>query len=252
MKYINIPNLPENSVKLAIVDGRINNKLQNKLLENGVNLILTKYHPALYQSISYHPDIMLHHISQKDIIYAPGIHLDTLNELNTLGFNLIKGESELSNKYPGNIAYNVARVGYFAFHNIKYTDSVLKNELTKLDVELIHVNQGYSKCSISIVDNNSIITADRGIAKAAAKKHVDVLFIEQEESITLPGLANGFIGGSTGLLNKNEWAISGNVKALKSHKIINDFLNSRNIKITSLSDEPIIDIGSIIPLFEKL
>jgi hypothetical protein len=251
MNFINVPNLPQNRIKLAVVDGRINNKLKDKFYETGINLILTKIHPNLYSSISYHPDVILHHIYEKNIIYAPGTDTDTLNELNSLGFKLIKGEAELSYKYPGNIAYNVARVGNFAFHNLKYSDTVLKNELSKLGVELIHVSQGYSKCSISIVDANSIITADLGIAKAAEKKHIDVLLIEAGENIVLTGLATGFIGGSTGLFNKTEWAISGNIELLTSYKKIYDFLNLRNIKIISLTDEPIIDIGSIIPLLTE-
>jgi len=45
---------------------------------------------------------------------------------------------------------------------------------------------------------------DRGIAKVAEKKGIDVLVIE-EDAILLPGFKNGFIGGSTGLIDKEKW-----------------------------------------------
>ena len=43
--------------------------------------------------------------------------------------------------------------------------------------EIINVKQGYAKCSICVVSDNAIITADKGIAKAAIQNRIDVLEI---------------------------------------------------------------------------
>ncbi|MCX7922296.1 MAG: hypothetical protein N3B21_09840 [Clostridia bacterium] len=248
MRYISLPNLPRQPVKLAVVDGRISSKVEESLIKHGVNIIKTLKYPLIYDAISQHPDIMLHHVQDKRIIYAPGTSADLLNQLKAYGFELIRGETVLSAKYPGNVAYNVLRIGRLAFHNTKYTDSVLKSELYKIDVEIVDVKQGYSKCAVSIVNENSIITADVGIARTAERKGIDVLLIEPEANILLPGLNNGFIGGSTGLIDENLWAITGSIETLKSAEKIKDFLGKKNIKIAELSDEAIIDIGTILPI----
>jgi dihydroorotate dehydrogenase len=112
----------------------------------------------------------MHHLGSEKIIYAPGTNTEFLDALKAYGFRLIEGKTVLSDSYPGNIAYNAARVGNYAIHNFRYTDPLLKDMLEKTGVEFINVKQGYSKCSICIVDQNRIITSDKGIEKAAEKK----------------------------------------------------------------------------------
>jgi hypothetical protein len=247
MKYVDIPNIPNNKAALAIVDGRISSSLEKGLMDLDVQLIKTKPHPSLYTAVSFHPDMFIHHLGGRTIVYAPGTSESTLVELEEYGFELIKGETELGSTYPGNISYNVARIGRYAFHNTKYTDKFLKDWLFKMDVELIHVNQGYAKCAISIVDENSLITMDKGIAKIAEKKGFDVLVIEEKE-ILLPGLDYGFIGGCSGLIDRNKWAVAGNFETLSSFFEIKSFLGAKGIEIISLSTHQVVDIGSLIPL----
>lgn len=251
MKFIGTPNTPDGPVKYAVVDGRISEKCEAKLVSLGISLIKTAKHPGVYEAISFHPDIMLHHLGNNCIVYAPGTDQSTLLELKRLEFELIAGETVLSPAYPYDIAYNVARVGNIAFHNLKYTDPVLKAELVKRGIRLVHVNQGYSKCSVAVVDDRSIITSDRGIAELAEENSIDVLVVENDENIFLLGLNYGFIGGCSGLIGKNKWAVAGDFTRLAEAERIQAFLASKGIEIVSLSDERICDLGSIIPLTTK-
>lgn len=251
MKYIDIPNLPEKAVKTVIVDGRITYDLEKSLLDYGIRVIKTLEHPLVYSAISYHPDIMLHHIEKEYIIYAPQTHPVLLMRLASEGFKLIEGDSVLTPKYPGSIAYNVARVGNLAFHNLKYTDPILRRELEARNVELVHINQGYAKCSISIVNHNSIITSDAGIAKIAESKGLEVLLIDSEDGIRLQGVDKGFIGGASGLVDCDKWLISGNIDTLKNAQRIYDFLVDRNIEPVSLYGGEVLDIGSILPVLTE-
>jgi len=251
MRYIKEANLPKAPVKVVIVDGRISEEAEKSLLDMNIRVIKTIKYQGLYEAISCHPDIMLHHLGGDRMVYAPGTSAQLLEELHNLGFKLIEGGTPLTGTYPGDISYNVAVVGNFAFHNTKYTDNVLKSELYKRDIELVHVNQGYTKCSVSVVDDSSIITSDVGICKAAEKKGLDVLLIEPDQNIELYGLDYGFIGGSSGLIDKDKWALSGNFEKLKSADLIYDFLKSKSIKIISLTHNNVVDIGSILPVLTE-
>lgn len=248
MGFIEVPNLPESRVKVAVIDGRADERIVSGLLKHGVELIKTRIFPGVYDAISFHPDIIMHHLGREKIIHAPGVSAEFLDALTAYGFCLIEGKTVLSCSYPGNIAYNAARVGNYAIHDFRYTDPILKNELEQAGVEFIHVRQGYSKCSICIVDKNSIITSDKGIEKAAEKRGIEVLLIDSDEEILLPGLNKGFIGGSTGLMDKNLLALTGSIRRLKSAGRIIDFLKGKNIDIACPDDGKIIDLGSIIPL----
>ncbi|RCX20978.1 hypothetical protein DFR58_101182 [Anaerobacterium chartisolvens] len=248
MNFIEIPGLPRSKACLAIVDGRIEARIEEAMAKQGIALIKTEKHQGVHDAISYHPDVMLHHLGGRYMVYAPETPCSTLDRLRDFGLILIKGETALTHDYPGDSAYNVARVGGHAFHNTRYTDPVLRRELEKRGVDLIHINQGYSKCSICIVDQKSIITGDKGILKATGKKEIEVLHVEQEDNIVLTGFKYGFIGGSTGLLDTTRLAFSGNAGSLKSYAAINEFIKSRGMEIFSLCDGPVKDIGSIIPL----
>jgi hypothetical protein len=248
MDFIEIPNLPQKAVSLAVVDGRISKEAELKLKNMNVDIIKTNGHKGLYKAISHHPDIFLHHLGGDQILYAPGTDKSLLEQLSYYGFKLSAGVSILEPYYPTDIAYNVARNGRFFFHNLRYTDPELRKALDGLGLEPVDVKQGYTKCSISIVDENSIITADVGIAKAAEKKGIEVLLLEPGQGIFLPGVKYGFIGGSSGLLDKNLWAVNGNAYMLSSHSLICDFLTKKNIEIISLSESIVTDIGGILPL----
>lgn len=250
MKPVKIPNLPKTDVSTVIMDGRAPQQIKNMLKKHGIKVIQTLAHPSVYPSIAYHPDIILHHVIDNIIIYAPETPEKLIAELADVGLEMIKGQTFLRSKYPQTIAYNVARIGKYAFHNLKYTDPVLKEMLCRNGVEMIHVNQGYSKCLTCVVDSNSIITSDTEICEKAAEKGLDVLLIEPDSSIVLEPFDMGFIGGATGLIGKNKLAFAGNLKFHKNWKQIMNFLSLKAVDMVMLKDDMLLDLGSIIPILE--
>jgi len=248
MAFITSPNLPEKTASLAIVDGRIGNEAEKKLNDLGVKLLKMQLHQGLYTAVCRHPDMLLHHIGGETIVYAPGMDPALLDELKVYGFNLLKGERILAPSYPADIAYNVARVGKKYFHNLRYTDPVIAKQLERHGVKAVHVEQGYTKCSVLPVDENSIITSDTGIAKAAKSEGLDVLLVDCDRSIQLPGLNYGFIGGAGGMLSKSICAINGNKNRLSCCEAVSAFLLRKKVHFVGLSDGSVTDIGSILPL----
>lgn len=249
MEYILKPNIPQRKVKLVVVDGRAKN-IGTALKRMGIEVIYTTRHPTLYNAVSYHPDMVLHHLGGKDIVIAPDVDSEFIHEIKRYGFNVIKGETALSRNYPGNIAYNVARIGNMAFHNLKYTDKILLRELEKRGIQLIDVKQGYTKCSVCILNEKTIITQDVGIARKAEKHGIKVLLVPPV-NIKLHELNYGFIGGATGLISKNQLAISGNIQFYKYRDEILGYLDNNGISAINLVWDEMTDIGSIIPLMEQ-
>lgn len=248
MNFIKIPNLPQNTVSLALVDGRISAAAESTLEQLGIKLLKTISHPGLYEAVCAHPDMLLHHTGGNRIVHAPGIGTNLAAALKEAGFELICGETELAPKYPRDIAYNAARVGSFYFHNLKHTDPILRKELENAGIEPVHVEQGYAKCSVAIIDEKAIITSDQGIAMAAGQKGIQVLLIHPSQNILLPGLECGFIGGATGLVGKNKLYVNGDARLLKDNASIQRLFSQKKLELISLSDLQVVDTGSIIPL----
>jgi hypothetical protein len=247
MNFLNKPFLPEKNIKTALVDYRIGNEGFEALADLGIEAMKTMPCNDLYDAINGHPDIVVYHIGGNKLIVAPNVFEALQPIFLKKGFALTKGETWLYRNYPENIAYNVLRIGSFAFHNTKYTDKAIIQELEKESIELIHINQGYAKCSVSIVDENSIITSDYKLAKSLDRHGIDCLLIKPG-GIILEGLNYGFIGGSCGLLSKNMMAFTGKLDKIQDNYKIYDFLNSKGIEVKILSTKQIFDIGSIMPL----
>lgn len=248
---IKIPNLPDGNVSCVLLDTRAPKKVIDELNNRNIEIVPVFAHPDVYSAVACHPDIMFHHISGNIIVYAPNTPPQIIEVLCAKGFEMIMGETFLNNKYPGNIAYNVARVGSFAFHNIKYTDPVVKKLLEQQGIRLIHVKQGYSKCLTCVVDSNSIITSDRDIHRKAVGVGLDVLLIEPDNSIKLEPFDMGFIGGATGLIAKNKLLFTGDITLHKNYQEINDFLSLKAVDMVIIKDEHLIDLGTIIPISQE-
>lgn len=52
-------------------------------------------------------------------------------------------------------------------------------------LNMININQGYSNCSIAVIDENSAIVTDKKIADILKKNNIDVLLIEDKIDIKL-------------------------------------------------------------------
>lgn len=242
------PFIPIKKANLAIVAGNADIEIIKSLEKKNIKVIKTIKCQRVDKSIAYHPDIVLHPINYNTLIIAPSVFPYYKEKLKGLNLNLIQGEKELSCKYPADIAYNVGRIYKYAIHNFKYTDELLKFYLKKEGLDFIDIKQGYAKCSISIVDERSVITSDISIYNKLKKLGFNVLKINPG-NIKLEGQNYGFIGGSTGNTSKDEFVLSGTLESHPEKEKIEEFLLLKNKKIEYLSKKHIIDIGTIISLY---
>ena len=229
-------------MKYAFVDFRISEEEFINLSKLNCNIIKCEPCSKLYDAICGHPDILLHFLNDNTVI----IHKDTSVEfetlLETLNINVIRSQKALTDKYPHDIILNGVNTNNFFMHNIPNTDPFLL-EKVKHKV-LIDVKQGYTKCSTVVINDSAFITSDKSIHKELFKKGYDVLLIEPG-NIKLPGLNYGFIGGTCGMLNHNTIVFYGSLEYHPQKQEIINFLHKYNITPIYLTDEPLIDRGSI-------
>lgn len=245
--FLKTPFIPEGKVSLAVVDYRLNPAAAKSLKSKGVELIRTVKCRELYEAVDGHPDMLLHHVGGDKIVLAPNIYKAFAPAFEEKGFAVTKGATWLVRNYPGNIAYNVLRIGDIVFHNTKYTDKELMKAFEEKSLTIVHVNQGYTKCSVCILDKKTIITSDQKIAKALEKHGIES-FLIKPGGIELKGLNYGFVGGASGLISKNKIAFTGDSGCLNEGRKLLDFINSKGFEVNVLCEEKLTDYGSIIPL----
>lgn len=246
MNFINLPNLPQKKVSGVLLDFRTPDIVVQSLKKLNIDIYKSTDCNFLYNSVCGHPDMQLAHIQDNIFVCEPRC-VDYYKKLFPV-LNIIAGATRLCGTYPYDIAYNIARVGDLAFHNEKYTDKIILEYFEKYNVKLINVKQGYSKCSVCVVDENSIITADSSIARQAEKNNLDVLLIRPGH-IRLWDMEYGFIGGCSGKLDKNILAVSGNLAIHPDFLRIERFCAKKNVQILNLSAAEPVDIGTIIPIY---
>jgi hypothetical protein len=245
--FVQKPNLPENNVSLVLADGRIPEEMLQGFKYMNIRVIRTQRISRVYDAVSYHPDIMLCHAGGNKIVAAPNIPESVALRLLEEGFEVITGIKTVNEAYPYNVPYNAAIFGEYVVCNTEYTDKVLLDNLK--NKKIIDVKQGYSKCSICIVDKNAVITSDKGIYKALVREDIDVLLITPG-FIDLYNMDYGFIGGTSGLLSKDIIAFAGNISNHPDFTLIKNFLLKYAKKAINLNNNRLIDLGTIIPLKE--
>lgn len=201
-------------------------QLTEYLKNQGHNIILTRSLENVAPAISWHPDIIHCHLAAGIVFHG--------------------NPDKPGPDYPADVIYNACSTGKYFIHNLKYTAPELLEAAENMDLKMIHVPQGYARCSICVVDEDSIITYDRGIAAACALRApaLNVLLVSPGH-IELPGYAAGFIGGTGGRVG-SAILFNGDLSAHPDFENIKEFIESRGLECVWFTDIPLTDIGSVI------
>jgi len=226
----------------ALIDPGLSPKAVNKLKQLDIEPLPVPCTHLVDTPISGHPDIQVF-LHRNTAFVHPEIDRSFLKILGRY-CDIKTGLTHLADSYPHDVGYNIAVTGDFAFHKKNATDPVIKEYLLKNNILIIDVKQGYSKCSTLIVNEQSIITADKSIHNEALRNRFDSLLISPGY-IDLPGYKYGFIGGATGIFS-NSIVITGNIDHHPDRDNIYRFIEDRCMTIKLLSDEPASDTGSLL------
>ena len=233
-------------MKYLMIDERMRSIEKEKLKELGYELIEIKESEEVYTEISSHVDIFACKTGEKVVvdptqyIYMPKLP------------NIEQGIDNVEAEYPFDIKYNVCTIGKYAIHNFKYTDKRVQQELIKSGYELIQTTQGYTNCSIAVIDDNSAIVTDKGLCKILESLNINVLFLDYEPNIKLLNKygyssKNGFIGGAISRIGDNV-IVFGDLNKIDNNNVIRNFITDRNLKIIDFENLEVIDYGGTIEL----
>ena len=227
------------------VDCKMSKVAVDTLKSLGYEVIKSLENVYLEEHVCSHPDMSLTKICDK--IFADRV-LEHLffgwGDVNFINREVTVGEIL---KYPNSIAFNCVQVGNKLFCNEKYTHEEILNYALKCNLKIVNTKQGYAKCSICVVSDNAIITEDDSIEKCAIDNGVDVLKIKKG-FVALDGYDYGFIGGASGLIERNLLVFNGNIETHPDFEKIKNFCLKYNVQIVSLCSDKLYDVGSIIKL----
>ena len=228
---------------ICFVDYRTTEEEINSLKNLNYDVIKIPKDNNLYEAINGHTDIQLNILNRHTIIVNKNINLSFKELLKTKNINFIESDSTLSFKYPSNISLNAYITDNYLVHNLKFTDRKILDYCK--NKKIIHVNQGYTKCSILPLREKAIITNDTGIYNTLKSENFDILLLPFGD-IELSGFNYGFIGGVGGMISNDSMAFFGSLDNYAFGNEVKKFLYKYDIKPIYLSNTKLIDRGSLL------
>lgn len=194
-----------------------------------------------YEAISGHPDIFFCP-TPAGLIVAPNLPQEYFSILDQKHIPYLKGSLPVGKEYPETACFNSLVTGKFIIQNPTASDPVIHN--LNPNFEIIPVNQGYVRCNLFALPNETFITSDRGIEKSLKQRKLEVLYIDPS-SVRLEGFGNGFFGGACGL-HGNTLFVCGSMKYVKEKSVVESFAVLAGVSIIELYEGKPWDVGTIL------
>jgi hypothetical protein len=246
-RFLKLPHLPEGRVRSLAVGERYIPRLGPALERLDIEVLGIPDNPHVDPRLAGHADLSFLHLGGGSFVTAGGgaaPDREPEKLIRHLGGEIRHSEMAQGPAYPADAGLNVCILGGRVFYNPRSADSSLIKGR-----QPIPVRQGYTRCAVCVVDGQSFITGDAGIAAAAGKWGLDVLLVRPGH-ILLDGFDTGFLGGTAWKLSEDRLAFTGSLKEHPDHAAIEHFLHVRGIEPIYLSDGPAFDIGSAVLLTE--
>ncbi len=208
------------------------------------SIITFSSNPLLTEEIDSHSDINLFKCNNNTLIVSDEIRGEI--EPKIKGYSLVNCGS-IKSPYPCDVKLNVLYINNKIFCNTKYVSKEIVEYAEDNNIELIHTNQGYTKCSVCIVSDNAVITDCESLFSLLKFYQIDVLYIKPGY-VGLSDKHYGFIGGASGLINDKTLYFSGDISSHPDYGQIKEFLNKNNIKCVFNKSRPLYDFGGFIKI----
>lgn len=242
IKFIDKPHLPEGHVYDIAIGERYKKVLEKAIISLNLHPIWLKDNEYVDNRLAGHADLMAAHLGG-DKIAALEPYCDYFNNMAVQPI-----DPPETSEYPHDCKLNFCIVGDRIIFDHKAADA---DVIANISAKKIICRQGYTKCSVCVVDDESIITADAKIAEKASSAGMNVLIVKNGLA-ELTGFGEGFIGGATFKISKTMLAFTGIIDDVDERRRIENFLDSRGVQPVYLTNMKLFDIGSAIPLTEMI
>ena len=223
----------------CIIDSRAPQAALNRLAQEFV-LVSFCTQGITYEAISCHPDVFLFQHNEQFIV-APNIPQEYKQLFQKHNIDYYEGITKIDESLHNSVAYNCVATSGFLFHKSNMTDPYIAQLCA--NHTFIHLPQAYTRCSMLALNNQAIITSDKGIAQTLEKQDFDVCYISPHE-ILLPPYPYGFIGGCMGIVN-NRMYITGALDYISDGYKLHQFAQKHKHTIVELYDGKLYDGGGI-------
>lgn len=229
---------------MLLLGERYRPRFEKSLATQGIEPLWMPDNALFDERVAGHVDLSVAMVG-KTCFVSKGVDARIVNELTNRGYDCQRVQGEEGSVYPLDAGLCVCDTGRFLLYNEKTADPEL---VGKFENRIsVNIAQGYSKCSICVVNEKSIITTDNGIAWTARLRGLEVLKIKND-TISLPGFDEGFIGGASVKISSDKILFFGNIKTHPDCDAIQDFLAKRGVCAVSLGNDFLMDIGGGIAL----
>ena len=229
-------------MKYAVLSSKAPQKCIDKLNYLGYTVLLLPSFERLSHPVDTHADMLFFSYNNYIVTHSEYYQeaTDIFDKLSLeCDIKLVLSDDDIDALYPRDIVFNAIMLDGKLYSNTPYTSKAIL-ELCKGTVK---VAQGYAACSTLALGDKCVITADRSLAREYEKNGIEVKLISNG-SITLPPYDCGFIGGASGVDGDTVY-FCGDIDTHKDSDVIKAAIEQNGMKYTSLSDEPLSDVGGI-------
>ena len=230
---------------IAVIDPRMPCSAKAKLSEFCEVIELPPF-SALDSRVASHPDMLIFELdgklfTSKHYYNEAKKSIDKITSATSL--TLVLTNDNIGNSYPNDIKFNTFLLNKSLIGNKAHISEEIRNYADTLGISARNVNQGYAKCS-TVVLENAIITADKGIFSSAKELGAEALLVS-DDGVLLEGYNCGFIGGASGVY-ENKAFFCGDILLHRDGKKIITFCENLGYKIICLSNDSLYDVGTIL------
>lgn len=250
IRNIKTPHLPKGEVRHIIIGEKYRDLLEKPLSARGIIPLWMPDNPHVDRRLSGHADLSVNKFGKNSAVLSEYLrNSELLEQLYDLKYECVFAKNAEKPEYPYDAGLNVSQIGTSLIYNRRTICEELNNVIEGSVSNRIDCRQGYTKCAVCIVNENSIITADKAIHAKATANGMESLLVS-DGIVNLDGFDYGFIGGASFKLNQFQMAFTGTIDSSSEKNAIENFLSARGVEAVYLTGKKLFDIGSAILLTE--
>jgi hypothetical protein len=228
-------------MKTVLVDPYLSDECKCSLASLGFDVREIPVWQGLSGSVSSHPDMLMALLPDGALLTGEEYYRENRGFFDSIGVCIVTDAVCPRSPYPLDVRFDALALGDTVYGKDGSVSEILTGKYKKFT----SVKQGYARCSVAVIRENAVITADRGLEAALLNDGFRVLRIEAGH-IALRGFDCGFIGGAGGALGDGRYCFFGDIATHPDGDAMAEFLEENEVTAVMLSGGPLSDHGGLL------